>query len=184
MHPLHLCLPKIETLDPETLEFGVFGGIEIDLEYSLYTISLWESKWKKSYIESSNKLTEEEEIGLYEALCITPGVSRAMWGLMTLPLKQDIFRYIADPMSATVINNRQKKPRQREIITTEIIYYWMSSLNIPYSCEHWHFNRLLKLIEVGFIKQAGPGKKMGKKDTINMYRELNEKRKAMFNTKG
>lgn len=184
-HPLHLCLPQLETLHPDTLEFGVFGGIEVDLEYSLYTISLWESKWKKPFIESSDKLTKEEEIGFYEAMCITPNVDRAMWGLITRQLREDIFKYMADSMSATTVNNRNRqRPGRKEIITSEIVYYWMSSLNIPYSCEHWHFNRLLKLIEVGFIKQAGPGKKMSMTETARSYRELNEMRKAMYNTKG
>ena len=160
----------------------------MDLEYSLYTISIWESKWKKSFIESSQKLSKEEEIGLYSAMCLTPNVSKAMWGLLTLPIKQDIFNYMADPMSATTISKiSNKRPGKKEIITTEVVYYWMSSLNIPYSCEHWHFNRLLKLIEVGFIKQAaqsGFGKKMSKAETARTYREINEMRKAKYNTSG
>lgn len=184
LHPLHLCLPQLETLNPNTLEFGMFGGIEVDLEYSLHTISLWESKWKKSFMESANSFNKDEEIGLYEAMCITPGVDRAMWGLLAPSLKKDILQYMSDPMSATTVSNRNKRPGRHEIITTEIIYYWMSSLNIPYSCDRWHFNRLLKLIEVGFVKQAGPSKKMGKMETAKYYRDLNEKRKAMYGTKG
>lgn len=182
-HPLHLCLPRLETFDPEREVFGEFGGIEIDLEYSLYTISLWESKWKKSFMQNSDKLTKEEEIGFYEAMCITPNVDRAIWGLLTPPLKKDIWDYVIDPMSATTINNRENRPGRKQIITNEIIYYWMSSLNIPYSCEHWHLNRLLKLIEVGFIKQAPP-KKMGAKQAMAQQRSLNAARKAMWNTKG
>lgn len=182
-HPFHLCLPTLETLNPETLEFGTFGGIEVDLEYSLYTISLWESKWKIPFMSNSDKLTKEQEIGLYEAMCVTPNVDKVMWGLLTLPLKKDIFQYMGDSMSATTINNRNQRPGRREIITTEIIYYWMSSLNIPYTCEHWHFNRLLKLIEVSFIKQAPP-KKMSKGEAMNQQRALNAARRAMYNTKG
>ena len=182
-HPLHLCLPALETFNPKTEEFGVFGGIELDLEYSLYTISLWESKWKKPFIETSDKFTEEEKIGFYEAMCITPNVDKAMWGLLTLPIEQDIWKYVTDPMSATTITNHNRRPGRKEIVTTEIIYYWMSSLNIPYSCEHWHFNRLMKLIEVGFVKQAPP-KKMGAKEAMAQQKSLNAARKAMWNTKG
>ena len=182
-HPFHLCLPTLETFDSERGEFGVFGGTEIDLEYSLYTISLWESKWKKPFTEASKAFTQEEEIGLYEAMCLTPGVDKLLWGLLTPPLKKDIFEYMADPMSATTVNNRNRRPGRREIITTEIIYYWMSTLNIPYTCEHWHFNRLMKLIEVSFIKQAPP-KKMGKKEAMMQQRDLNAARRAMLNTRG
>lgn len=183
-HPFHLCLPTVETFDHKTQRFGAIGGIEVDLEYSLYTISLWESKWKKSFIESSIAFTAEEEVGLYEAMCITPNVDKVMWGLLTPALKKDIFEYMADPMSATTVNKSNGRPGRKEIITSEIVYYWMSSLNIPYSCEHWHFNRLLKLIDVGFIKQAGPGKKMSKAEAARKYRDLNAQRKAMYNTKG
>lgn len=182
-HPYRLLLPTREVFDPIKEEFGVIGGLELELEYSLYTISLWESKWKKPFISNSDKLTREEEIGLYEAMCLTPGVDRRMWSLLTLNLKKDILDYMADPMSATTINIHDKKPGRREIITTEVIYYWMSSFNIPYSCEHWHLNRLLKLIEVSSIKQTPP-KKMGKKEAAMQYRSINEARKAMWNTKG
>lgn len=182
-HPLHLCLPQLEIYDNKKEEFGVFGGIELDLEYSLYTVSLWESKWKKSFIHYSNQLTREEEVGFYEAMCLTPNVDKAMWGLLTLPLKKDIWDYIMDPMSATSISNRNQRPGGKKIITTEIVYAWMSSLNIPYSCEHWHFNRLLKLIEVGFVNQSPP-KKMGTKEAMAQQRSLNAARKAMYNTKG
>lgn len=172
-----------ETFDSEKEEFGVFGGIEVDLEYSLYTISLWESKWKIPFMSNSDKLTKEQEIGLYEAMCLTPNVDRVMWGLLTLPLKKDIFQYMGDSMSATTINNKNRRPGHHEIITTEIIYYWMSSFNIPYSCDRWHFNRLLRLIEVAFIKQSPP-KKMGKREAMQQQRELNAARRAMYNTKG
>lgn len=182
-HPFHLCLPEREIFIPEKSEFSVIGGMELDLEYSLYTISLWESKWKKPFISNSDKLTVEERLGIYEAMCLTTGVDRAMWGLLTQSLEKDILQYMSDPMSATTINKHDNKPGRREIITTEIIYYWMSSLNIPYSCEHWHFNRLLKLIEVAFIKQSPP-KKMSKREAAMQYRNLNEARKAMWNTKG
>lgn len=183
LHPLHLCLPELETFSQEKQEFGVFGGTEIDLEYSLYTISLWESKWKKPFIDNSNKLTSEEENSFYECMCLTPNVDRVMWGLLTLSLKKDIWAYITDSMSATTVNHRNQRPGRKEIITSEIVYYWMSSLNIPYSCEHWHFNRLLKLIEVGFIKQSPP-KKMSPKQAMAEQRSLNAARKAMWNTKG
>lgn len=185
-HPLHLCLPEIETFDSAKEEFGVFGGFEIDLEYSLYTISLWESKWKKSFIKNADKLTVEERLSLYELMCITPNVTKAMLGLLTPQLEKEIFQYMADPMSATVINRvGNQQGGKNETVTTELIYYWMSSLNIPYSCDRWHFNRLLKLIEVGFIKQAGPGKKkMSRREAIMYQKQLNDQRKAMYNTKG
>lgn len=183
MHPLLITLPEIETFDPEKSEFSILGGETIELEYSLYTVSLWESKWKKPFMTTMDNLTTGEEIGLFEAMCITEGIPKHTWGLLTRDIRKDIFDYLKDPMSATTITNRKSKPGKAQIITTEIIYYWMSSLNIPYSCERWHFNRLMKLIEVSFIKQSPP-QKMSKTDAFKQQRELNALRRARLNTKG
>lgn len=182
-HPLHLCLPTLETFDNEKEEFGVFGGLEVDLEYSLHTISIWESKWKISFMKYADKLTKEQEFSLYECMCITPNVDKVMWGLLTVPLRKDIFEYMGDSMSASKIHRKDGAPRKKETITTELIYCWMSMLNIPYSCDRWHLNRLLKLIEVSFFKQNGP-RKMGRAEALREQRELNAARRAKYNTKG
>ena len=85
-------------------------------------------------------------------------------------------------MTATTISNRQKFSN-REIITAEIIYYWMVTFNIPFECQKWHLNRLLMLINVCSIKQEDP-KTMGHRDSLNSQRALNEKRRAELHTRG
>ena len=86
-------------------------------------------------------------------------------------------------MTATTINNRKNKPHSREIITSEIIYYWMIQSGIPMECQKWHLNRLLTLIEVCSIK-GQKGEKMSNKEILSSNAALNAARRKKFNTKG
>lgn len=182
---LRVQLPETEFYDPRKEEFVTIGGIEVELEYSLYTIALWESKWKKPFIKSLQKLTKKEEIGWYKAMCITPGVPDNAWIATTYKIRRDILEYATDPMSATTISHRDSKtPNHKStVVTAELVYYWMVSLGIPFECQHWHFNRLMKLIDVCHTKNAPP-KKMGKQEAAAMYRELNAQNRAKYNSRG
>jgi hypothetical protein len=89
-------------------------------------------------------------------------------------------------MSATWFSDpasQAKAPKRREIITAEIIYYWMISLKIPLEWENRHLNRLFTLIKVCNQKNA-PEKKMNKRDMIAQRNMLNAQRKAAHNTQG
>lgn len=182
---LRLFLPETEFYDYAKEEFVTVGGIEVELEYSLYTIALWESKWKKPFVESLSKFTRSEETGWYKAMCLTPNVPDNAWMAMTYELRKNILEYTTDPMSATTINHRgpKAKTNRKTIVTAELVYYWMISLGIPFECEHWHFNRLMKLIDVCNVKNSPP-KKMGKQEAAQMYRELNAQNRAKYNSRG
>jgi hypothetical protein len=93
-----------------------------------------------------------------------------------------INEYIGRPMTATTFNN-EKKTTGREIITSEIIYYWMVSFNIPFECQHWHLNRLLTLIKVCNVKN-NPPKKMSQKEILARNKALNDARKKELGTRG
>ena len=86
-------------------------------------------------------------------------------------------------MTATTFSDDNQKGRGKEIVTSELIYYWMIALNIPMECQKWHLNRLLTLIRVCNVKNAPP-KKMGKRDIASKYASLNAARRNKLNTKG
>ena len=89
--------------------------------------------------------------------------------------------YIEDPMSARQKSDNGK--RSREVITSELIYYWMIAYNIPPEYRKWHLNRLMSLIEVCNIKNTPP-KKISAMEKYNRYKALNEARRKKWNTKG
>ena len=95
---------------------------------------------------------------------------------------QLINNYIEDEMTATTFNNFQDI-KNREVITSDIIYYWMIALNVTMECEKWHLNRLLTLINVCNIKTQKP-KKMSKNEIAKRNHYLNEARKQSLNTRG
>jgi hypothetical protein len=86
-------------------------------------------------------------------------------------------------MTATTFADDKRSGRNSEIITAELIYYWMISLQIPVDFDKWHINRLLTLIRVCNIKNQ-PQKKMNKKDIMSRNAALNAARKQQLNTNG
>jgi hypothetical protein len=94
-----------------------------------------------------------------------------------------ISAYIENPMTATTFSeSEQKKKVNRDLITAEVIYYWMVALQIPMECQKWHLNRLLTLINVCNIKNQP--KKMSKAEVMSRNRALNAQRRQQLNTRG
>ena len=152
------------------------------LEHSLLSISKWEAKWHKPYLAQNNK-TQEETLDYVRCMCLNHDVDPTVFYGIDRKTFQDIADYIANPMTATTFSNRDKK-KSREIITNELIYFWMTSFNIPFDpCQKWHLNRLLTLIEVASIKNQPP-KKMGKREAAQQRAALNAQRRAKYNTRG
>lgn len=180
---LTILIPDAEYYNNESLEFFEIKGKEITLEHSLKSISKWESKWKKPFL-TDDKKTVEECLDYIKCMCLTPNVKDELYSNLTRENVNSILDYIDDSMSATIINNGLvSKTSKKEVITSELIYYWMVALNIPFECEKWHINRLFNLIEICNIKNGKP-KKKSRKEILNEYSSLNAKRKAELNTKG
>lgn len=179
---LQITIPSTELWDEQKEEFVYTKEKTLQLEHSLVSISKWESKWNKSFLSSKEKTTEEI-IDYIRCMTITQNVDPEIYTRLSNRTIQQIYDYINAPMTATVFSDTGQKGGNRDVITSELIYYWMIALNIPFECQKWHLNRLLTLIRVCEIKNAPP-KKMSKRETMSRNAALNAARRKKYNTKG
>lgn len=178
-----------EVFDESTNRFITIKPTTIVLEHSLIAISKWESKYHVPFLDEKNKT--DEQIRYYiQCMTITPNVDPSIYSVMPTWQIEEIMEYVKDPMTATWFSDEGKpgksgkKYNRQEIITSELIYYWMIALNIPAEYEKWHINRLLTLIQVCNIKNDSGGKKMSNREILQGNDALNAARRAKFNSKG
>ena len=179
---LSITIPGNELYDEDKNEFIVVKECSISLEHSLVSLSKWESSWNKPFLSKETK-TREEEIDYVRCMTLTQNVPLDVYTVIDSDIFSKIVKYIEAPMTATSFTNVQNQTFNREIITSEIIYYWMVSFNIPWEAQKWHLNRLLTLINVCNIKNQPP-KKMSRNAIVNRNAALNAARREKFNTNG
>lgn len=177
---LLLTIPPIEMFNEKTNEFVYSKETKISLEHSLVSLSKWESRWNKPFLSKDNK-TLEETIDYIRCMTITQNVDSDVYFRLTDDNINTINKYIESPMTATTFSDNGRN--SREIITSELIYYWMISLNIPMECQRWHLNRLLTLIRVCNIKNTPP-KKMSRREIMDRNAALNAARRKKYNSTG
>ena len=171
-----------EMYDEEMKTFVKQGGVTLLLEHSLASLSKWESIYEKPFLGESSK-TPEEVIGYLKAMILTPEVPEEVFHKLSQENLESINAYIDAKMTATWFSDAPGAPKTRDIITAELIYYWMTVFQIPFECEKWHLNRLFTLIRICNIKQAKP-KKMSRTEIAQRNRDLNARRKAELKTSG
>lgn len=171
-----------EGWDESKQEFVDAETKDIRLEHSLISISKWESKWKKPFLQSDK--TNDEIYDYIRCMILDKNVSKELVDCLCSSTENvtEIKNYIEDTMTATTFNN-ETKSTSREIVTSELIYYWMVALNIPFECEKWPLNRLLTLIRICNIKSQPP-KKYKATELMNRNAALNAARKKQLNTRG
>lgn len=181
---LRITIPPGEMYDECKNEFySLDKPVTITLEHSLVSLSKWESKWKKPFISKSEDRTIEETIDYIKCMTITQNVNEDAYKFLTNENINAVNSYISDTMTATKIYSDKKERNSRKAITSELIYYWMISLNIPFECQKWHLNRLLMLIEVCNAENQPP-KKRSNKEVMSEYAAINAARRKKLNTKG
>lgn len=170
-----------EGWDEKKEEFVIPKTQVLQLEHSLVSLSKWESKWCKPFFSNEEK-TYEEVLDYIKCMTLTQNVKSETYEHLTDKNVIDINNYINSPMTATTFSNKVGG-NNREVITSELIYYWMIKLNIPVEFQKWHINRLLTLIRVCEIKETPP-KKMSRGEIMSRNAALNEARRKKLNTRG
>lgn len=171
-----------EYFNEETQEFETPNAIVLELEHSLVSLSKWESEFQKPFLAPGAKTTEEI-YGYLKAMVLTPNVGPDILVGLTSRNIEEIQTYIDSSQSATTFGLMPERRGPGEVITSELIYYWMVAFNIPFECQYWHLNRLFALIRICNIKNSKP-KKMSRHEIAERNRELNAKRRAELGTSG
>lgn len=179
---LQITVPAAELWDERNQRFIRTKEQKLQLEHSLVSISKWESKWCKPFLSKNNKTTEET-VDYIRCMTLTQNVDPNVYFALTNENIQRVNDYIEAPMTATTFTEDRSGKASREIITNELIYYWMIALQIPDKCEKWHINRLLTLIRVCNIKNQPP-KKMSQGEIMRRNSALNAARRKQLNSKG
>lgn len=179
---LRLTIGGEELFDNEKQEFLYLDEMTLELEHSLLSLSKWESFFEKSFLGTQDKTNEEV---LYYVWCmiLDDTVDKNILDRLSNKNLEDINAYISSKQSATTFGEMPQRPGKGEVITAELIYYWMVAFTIPFECESWHLNRLFSLIKICNIKNSKPQKR-SKADIARDYQNLNAQRKAALGTTG
>lgn len=162
-----------DDINNQFVYWGPDKPLDLYLEHSLVSIYKWESKYHKSYLNTENK-TEEEALDYIAMMVVGDYEDELDKDIFKALSQEDVKRiddYLNDPMTATTISEDALKSKngqktlKNEIITAEILYYYMTALNIPFECQHWHIAKLVTLIKVCSIKSTPEDKDKKKKLT-------------------
>lgn len=197
---LKIHIPAVEDYwDEAREEFITIKAYDLYLEHSLVSVAEWEAKWHKPFLGDSPK-TNEELIDYIRCMVRKRNVDEIDERIFAFIPDDEMTRiqnYIEDDHTATYFRPDPKEQftqgrKKKEVLTAEVLYYYMFALNIPMECQKWHLGRLQTLIKVcnEKNKEADPknkNKRLTTKEQSQLaksYHELNAKRRAALGTKG
>lgn len=195
-----ITIPGEELWDARRAEFTSTKAVTLRLEYSLVSLSKWESKWHIPFFDDSIEKTPEQMQDFVRCMTVTQGVDPTVYARLTVENLNAIYRYMEDPMTATWFvgegrpgeknqngtakrRARRRPPGTGKVLTSEVLYSRMFQAGVPIECERWHLNRLMTLIRVCQEEQAPP-RKMSRKDALRQRRELNAARMKKYGARG
>lgn len=184
MKEIHI--PACKGFDSNTNKFVNIEETTLKLEHSLISLKKWEQRWHVSFLDKNTKKTPAMWIDYIRCMTMNKEkIDDNVYTYMSPKVLKEIIKYIEDPMTATWFSDKGvvgAAKSKDEIVTAEIIYWWMIALNIPVEFEKWHLNTLLTLIRVVNIK-SNP-KKMDPKQAALQRKQLNAARRAKHHSRG
>ena len=198
---LKIIVPPFEIFDEATNTFiSESKPTVLKMENSLYAISQWEMFYKKPYFPKKNKnpykKKEEEpqrtpeEMIYYMRCMVLDKTADEIDEKIFLGLSQknfeEITKYLQDSQSATKIPEDKNSKGNSIQLTSEVIYAWMSELQIPWEAQYWNINRLFNVIQIINEDNTPPDKKKKKKayEQMKEWSQINDKRLKEMGTKG
>ena len=170
--PLPIHIDAKELWDEDKEQFMYVDECDLLLEHSLKSISLWESKYHKSFIDTEKTLDETLDYVKMMTIGKKPK-DDSVYSMLSKTQIEEISKYINDPMTATTVpeeedNGKSKSSHKNKFTTSEEIYYYMFAQNIPIQCETWHLNRLITLIKVCAFNNKPEDKKPKKMTSADL----------------
>lgn len=177
--------------DEEENRFYRIPPQTVELEYSLISVSKWESKWKipffsffsnpKRYPNNYDKRFDMET-DFFRCMVIGKHVNDKIAYAFTQEDRNRIKDYMNDTMSATKFYhwNNRKGASSRQDLTSERIYAVMVRLGMQIDVfEKWHLNRLFNVIEACSDSEED-------KHTLTAaeMNAINKARRRKYHTKG
>lgn len=178
---LEITIPDTELYDEIANEFVEVKGVVLRLEHSLVSISKWESNWKEPFLSEEPK-TLAQTIDYVRCMTINQNVDPKVYEALTNENINAVNEYIGESRTATTFSDTNKSSR-KDIITSELIYWWMAQFNIPMECQKWHLSRLLALVRIASIKSS-PQKNMSRRAVLSQNAALNAARRKARGSKG
>lgn len=181
---LYLTAPEQELYDEQTNTFFTVKEQTIRLKHSLISVSKWEAKYKKQFLDGIHVKTYAEDIDYIRFMTITQNVDPSFYHRLTSEQMKMVNNYISETMSGTTIRDDKRPGGVMKPISAEEIYYWMTEYNIPPEYAKWHLSKLLMLIRVCGIKKAAQNPKSKKNKGGQNYRTMNNARRKKHHSRG
>lgn len=180
---LKIVVPLKEGFDESTNKFVVSEGFHLELEHSLASLSIWESREEVPFIGKQDK-TPEQLMRYIKDMTLTPDVPEEIYTRLSEANIEAINGYINAKMTATTFREMGPNRPSREVITAEILYHLMVALQIDFQCQYWHLNRLLTLIRVCNEKNKPNQPKKFNRSAAAQRAEVNRQRRLQYGTSG
>lgn len=168
------------------LELKVIDGeheVVLQFEHSLLALSKWESRTKKPFLASSVK-KHEEMIDYFQDMLLTPEVDPNLVYRLAPDQMDALTDHINEQQTASSVPEDRTPGGVPEIVTSELIYFWLVALEIPFHpVETWHLSRAIMLVKITSFKKQPP-KKRNPMELLNDWRDIDRRNKERFGTTG